>query len=394
MNIPKKSPHLDVLVSTAITFIILGILSFIFFNTKFLNPIYNSLKDFQSTDLYFSQYKSKSTALNKDVILVNIGDADRQQIAASLAELVKYKPKVIGLDVCFPERGDYTSDSALKAVLNHKNIVLASQFHYENNSKDPELVSTNDFFELSDQEGFGNFLGGSSSTVRYFAPFAELDTHRLMSFSTKILQIAYPEHFETLQSRKNKTEIINYRDENFLKIHIDDVIGNTQSTEFYEDKVILMGYMGDKSGRKVMEDLHVTPLNKSVSGVSVPDMYGVEIHAHSIAMMMNNEYINEVSYWLSVLIAVIICALHMYIFIFLFVKKHLWFHTLAKLIQLISFGLLFSLSIMVFHYFNLKIEPSLLLIGIIIAVDALYFAELLMMFLHKKFKVSTYFESH
>jgi CHASE2 domain-containing sensor protein len=392
MASPAKKPHVEVIVSTAITFLILGLLSFIFFNTKFLNPIYHSIKDFQSTDIYFSQYKAKAKGYNQDIVLVNIEDADRNQIANSLGELLNHKPTVIGLDVCFFDKKETQTDSILKSVLSSEKIILASQFDYS--SGNPEVLKTNDFFEVSNREGFGNFLGDSSATVRYVAPFVAVDNTQYLSFSSKILEIVSSECFETLKLRNNNTEIINYRDEDFIKIHINDISNGRFSRDFFKDKIILMGYMGDYSGRKVLEDLHVTPLNKNIGGISIPDMYGVEIHAHILAMMLEKQYINEMPTWISGLIAVVICALHMYVFIFLFVKNHLWFHVLAKMVQLVSFGILFAVSILIFHFFNVKMEPSLLLIGIILAVDALYFAELLMLFLQKKFGIRTYFHSH
>jgi CHASE2 domain-containing sensor protein len=404
----KKKKHVfrDVLISTIFTFLLILLLKLVFFNTHYLDPISNALSDFQFTDLYYSAIRSKSNAVNKDIVIVNIGDNSRAQIAEQLQIIESHGPKIIGLDVTFPQLKDSASDQALKEAL-HGNVpvVLASQFVYEAAGEEEahgshhetkakrDIITSNPFFEVEKQEGFGSFLAEEGTTTRYYKPFSVAGEGRLHSFSAKIAEIADKDAYTDLETRKKDSEVIHYTDESFITLDANEITADNPQLDILRGKIVLMGYMGPQLGTKVFEDLHLTPLNKSYGGHSIPDTYGIEIHAHVLSMILQRDYIHEPGKFMLFIISFFVALLHMYLFAYFFVEKHFWFHLAAKTIQLLSFALMLLVSLLVYHYFHVKLEPALLLIAVLLGVDALYLVEALIKWMHRKFRLESYFIS-
>jgi CHASE2 domain-containing sensor protein len=398
MNRKNRLFHRDVWLTAVLTFILIGLLSLLFYSTKFLNPIYNSLKDFEITDIYYSTYRTKTSDYSEDIVLVNIGDADREMISKVLDRIQNVKPKVIGIDVSFPELKNNEIDGRLKKSLSKDNLILASQIQYADgeghHAHRIKSLKSNEFFQVSGKEGYGNFLGEKNSTVRYYCPFViGHDGSRELAFTTRIIKKFSPEKSDILLKRDCDSEIINFGLKKYITIEIDQLLQDAKLADVMKGKCVLLGYMGNYGGAKVLDDLHVTPMNKSFGGVSIPDTYGVEIHADILSMILEKNYINESSTVLKWIIMVILCVLHLYVFAYFYVKKHIWFHVVAKSVQIISFGVLSFLAIGSYHWFNYKLEPSLLLVAVILSVDSLYFMEGIMAFFHKRNGADSYFIS-
>ncbi len=73
----------------------------------------------------------------------------------------------------------------------------------------------------------------------------------------------------------------------------------------------------------------------------------------------------------------LICFLHNFIFIWLYVHRHLWYHFFAKLIQLGTTILLIFLCIYLFKQFHIKLSASPFIIPVLLSVDLLYFYDTL-----------------
>lgn len=397
MNKLNKLFHRDVFLSTLFTYAIIGLLGLILrFETNFLNPLYKAIEDFQFTDIYYSTYKknNKDTAHKKDndeerIYLVNIADANRDSIAKMLKTISAYEPMAIGLDVSFSTLKSEKEDSLLRLTL-HGNIpvILASQFEPEVDT----LTTTHSSFGVENMEGYGNFLGEKENTVRFFYPFRYYNNKEIACFPAKILEVINANGFAKLKGRNNQTEIIHYSEKKFNVFEPGNIRQGNDSLNVLKGKYVMMGYMGPGYGKKDFEDIHLTPLNKSYGGHSVPDMYGVQIHAHVLAMMLDNSYIYEPSKYTVWLITFIITLFYMYFFMYYFVgKRHMWFHGVAKFTQLISFIALLIVALYLYGSAHTKIEPALLLLGVVLSVDALYFMDFLMKLLNRKFNINTYF---
>jgi CHASE2 domain-containing sensor protein len=390
--------HRDALLSVLFTYMLLGFLGLIFFNTKYLNPIYQALYDFEFTDFYYTLFDEPSKTIDPDIVLVNIGNKDRKAIANMVGVLAEYHPSVIGLDVCFIEQKDLATDSILKAALHGSTpLVLASQLMYLHDTTTvPEIQRTHPFFGVQRKEGYGSFLGQANRTVRYFQPYIQPKPDSLLyAFSTKMAKEHKPEAYAQLMQRGGRAEYINYRHTHFISIDADSVYVGHPGLEIIKGKVVLMGYLGDEDKPDRLEDLHLTPFNKSFGGHSVPDMYGVEIHAHILKMIFSGKYVFEPDKWLLRLLAFLLTLLHIYPFLYYFVKKHIWFHIVAKSMQLLSSGIIFIICMYLFHYFDIRMEPAYLIYAVILSVDALYFLDGIAKYLHRKYALESYFmESH
>jgi CHASE2 domain-containing sensor protein len=393
---PKFLFHRDVLLSSILTFAILFLLKLVIFNTKYLDPVSQALGDFQFTDLYYSQFQKQHTDIDTNIVIVNIGENDRQSLIQELQIIKSFEPKVIGLDVTFVSQKEPATDSLLRAEL-HGNIpiILTSNIVYDQEQKGNtfSIESSHPFFEKQKEEGYGNFLSKEGHAVRYYAPFLKREGSQIASLSARIVEVFNKDAYDELLARNRKSEIINYRSNNFPKLDVSDIYGSADLS-FLSGKIVLMGYMGPNFSQKVFEDNHLTPLNKSYGGHAVPDMYGVEIHANIISMILSGSYIREVPMWFTLVLAFLICVLHMYAFIYLFIYQHKWFHFVAKIIQLLSFGIIVFVALIFYGALDLKLEPSYIVVGVVLSCDALYFYQGFAEMAHKKFGFNSLFVSH
>ena len=120
-------------------------------------------------------------------------------------------------------------------------------------------------------------------------------------------------------------------------------------------------------------------------------MNGLVIHANIISMALDNSYIKKVPSWLTLLIAILVCWLHMSFFIRYYLEDHIWFHLAAKIAQVISAIFFVWLSIYLFDSFRLKVDLKWSILVIIMAVDVIYFYEAWAVWMHKKYKFRTIF---
>src|SRR5262249_28575032 len=127
-------------------------------------------------------------------------------------------------------------------------------------------------------------------------------------------------------ARKKKEELINFRgnmevmqlgydteknDETnaskyptmFATLDAEQILRGEFVPAMFEDKIVMMGYLGDYLGAPAWEDKFFTPLNKRVAGRANPDMFGLVLHANAVCMILNEDYINEIPEWLQYTIA-------------------------------------------------------------------------------------------
>ena len=126
---------------------------------------------------------------------------------------------------------------------------------------------------------------------------------------------------------------------------------------------MIMGYLGDYVGDLAFEDKFYTPLNKKLSGRANPDMFGLVLHANAVAMILNEDYINELDDWQMYLIAFVVCLLTVALFYFIDEKLPIWYDALSVVIQLIQIVVIMGIIIMVFAKLSLKLDLSLTLLA-------------------------------
>lgn len=380
---PMKYFNINILIPTLLIFVIMSLLVLIPLNRlSFLDPVSQNLGDFDFYDMVYTQMREEPPP-DTNIVIVNIGKLPRGQIAEQLEMLIRYKPKVIGLDALFLQQKDPEIDKRLqKAITSFKNLILVNKvedFNQDSN-KYFSLTSSIEQFRTKATEGFANFpeKSGTFRTIREFRPTVAFEDTNINAFALEIVKKAAPSMLEKLMERGNETEDINYRGnyQKFYFIDADELQLNDNDFSFVEDKIVLLGFMGETIDDQSLEDRFFTPLNPKYSGRSLPDMYGVVIHANIISMILNEDYIDKMSFPLAFVIAFIVGYLNCFFIISIRKRWKDLLGTLTKIsIFLQSIAYLY-LSIVIFHYFNYKPDLTLSVAVVFLGGTALDFYNL------------------
>ncbi|MBK5272546.1 MAG: CHASE2 domain-containing protein, partial [Bacteroidia bacterium] len=316
--------------------------------------------------------------------------ADREGIAYAIEKTASMNPKVMGLDAYFEGPRDPYKDSLLEAVFNkNRNLVVISRIEWDHHGKGKFLK---DFYDSTHRlTGFGNLTGEEGGTMRNFSPYEKIDDSVHYSFPAMLVKQYSPEAFKRLKKRHDHNEIINYtrRTHQYLIIEAEDLLNDNVDESAIKGKIALLAYISEDEHD--IEDKVFTPLNEKFAGKSIPDMNGIVVHANIISMILDNNYIKKLPSWVNILVAILIGWLHMSFFIRYYLENHIWFHLVAKFAQLLSAIFFVYIGIYLFDKFAIKLDMSLTLIVIVLAVDIIYFYEAFAVWMHKKFIYKTVF---
>ena len=381
----------DTLFATISVFLVMGLFVFIPFNLHFLDPIKLALTDLDFNDLSYSALKSHgSNAVDDKIVIVNIGKAGRDTIAAVINKLHDGNTKAIGLDVLFLSPKDSATDQLLAtAIKGTDNIVLSDKLDWEKDG----LHHSGYFAPYSSHIGYVNFIGEEGGSIRQFSPFETWKDTVNKSFAAAVVQLADGVQYKRLQKRGNDVERINYarQAQQYLTVDYSDLLNNRVEPAVVYNKIVLIGIVNNDASD--IEDKHFTPLNEKFAGKSIPDMNGVILHANIISMILENNYIKHIPFWINWLLAFVLCWLFLAVVIRYYLQNNYWFHLVAKVLQLIIAILFIFIGIFVRKYFSLHLDLASTLVAIVISVDVLYFYEGFAKWLHKEFYYKTIFKT-
>lgn len=350
-----------------------------------INPLIKAVQDLTFSDLYFSKIRTteKSDTTASNIYLVDIDSRGnfetRKQLVSLLTELnkAKNKPKVIGIDVMFKYKVDRTVDDELSYLLKNENMVLVDELvenEYEENEYQPFPLL--DKFSKNCTIAYGHqyIAKDGRKTERSYIPI-----HRYDNNNSEIKHFAYAvaEKFDSsisnvFEKRINlyKQQMINYRGNYAEKvISIED----TNKYHLLKDKIVLIGLckynyshfinsLGATDSTqlaKYTDDLHWTPKNQSIVGRSAPDMYGIEIQAHIVASIINDDTIAS-SWFFSKVIQLLGAGLIYFFLLYLYKRKKMMFLVFKIVIQFVfALGFLF-LSIFQIPLFNYYLDYTIL----------------------------------
>ncbi|MCX6258350.1 MAG: CHASE2 domain-containing protein [Bacteroidia bacterium] len=362
---------------------------------KPFNYVAKALKEVQLTDIYFSKLHNDNADTN--IILVNIEDLDRSGIARLINIINSDCPKVIAIDVFFSKHPDKAGDSLLAdAFLSAgSKIVLAEFYNPQTNKPDTAYKIFNNY-----DYGHADLPNNEDGTevVRDFTPMIKYNGREMWAFSAMVARKYSPERFDALKARNNQEELINYIGDinSYARVSYSEIMQPGQKAlTLFKDKIVILGFAGGKCRTTDdMEDLFYTPVNPHYYGRAHPDMFGMVIHANIVSMILKGSYIHVLPNWLVILISFIIVYLHVAFFVWLFVKKHIWYHLSVKLIQLFSFSLILLLIFYLFRLTSVLIYTKYMLLGVILSADILYFYEALALFGNKWLGIKSFFVNH
>lgn len=361
----------------------MGLLTLIPFNLHVLDPLKLALTDISFTDLSFAELKShRDNGMDDRIVIVNIGNANRTEIAAVINKVDQSQPKAIGLDVLFLTPKEPIGDSVLaKAIAQSPAIVLSNKLEFENDSSGAE----NYFSHYSNHVGYVNFVGEKQGVIRYFSPFEKWKDSLHFSFAAAVVKVSDELKLKALQKRSHDLELINYSREadQYFTIDFKDLLSAKTSQTVFSNKIVLIGFVDNNPAN--IEDKHFTPLNEKFVGKSIPDMNGVVIHANIISMILDNNYIKKSPTWLNWFLALLVTWFFMAYVIKYYLENHIWSHLVLKTIQLIITVFFIYMAIVFSKYLTVTVSLSAALGGIILSVDVLYFYVGFALWAHKKF---------
>ena len=389
----------DTIFSTLWVFVFIVVLGSIPINFYFLNPLKLAMKDFDFNDMAYAKLgKGKDTKLDSTIVIINIGDLDREGLAMLIDKTASYGPRAIGLDVWMEEAREPAKDSFMQAVVSRTpNLVLASRF--KGAADKDEGVYFSNYFKpyASGTEGYVNFFDEEIATLRIWNPTLKVRIDsttkiRHPSFVYSLLRLYDSAILKTLPSKKK--EIINYtrRTHQYQIIEPNDLLFDKVDTSAIRGRIALLGYINTDPTN--IDDKKFTPMNEKFYGKTVPDMNGIVVHANIISMVLEKNYIKKLPLWVVWLVAIFIGWLHMSFFIRYYLENHIWFHLVAKIAQLASAIFFTYVGIYLFDRYRIKLDMKLSLIVIIMAVDVIYFYEAWAVWMHKKFGYQTVFKPH
>jgi CHASE2 domain-containing sensor protein len=371
------------------------------------DPISQALTDFELTDYAFSNLRP-DPLVDQRIVLVNLAP-NRGLIAQQIMKIKQHKPKVIGIDSFFdcegglydtlncPQLLDTLGNLMLSnAIQEAGNVVMVTRLLQTRELEKKNEIDVYDSIEYSDEmfskyatNAYANLPTGADyqedvKLCRSLFPKMKVNGKDELAFSVQVAMKYDSLKAKKFLARDKEEEIIDFKGNVELQ---DNRLGSLQSKELsttrypimfyavdweqllrdeyikdiFEGSIVMMGSMGDYFGDPSWEDKFFTPLNKKVAGRANPDMFGLVVHANAVAMILNEDYVNELPVWLQVTIAIVICFFTVILFILIDNHLPLWFDTLSVVIQVVLLLTVSGLIIYCFATYTFKLDLSLTL---------------------------------
>lgn len=375
------------------------------------DPISQALTDFEMTDYAFSNLRP-DPLVDERIVIVNIGELDRRNLAQQINIIRQFKPRVIGIDSYFNCEGrlrDSVNCPALldtlgnllleDAIKQAGNVVLVSKLLQKaKTSLDPEAGSLQDSVEYSDlsfrlyaKNGFANLITDPPAVYqedvkqcRSFVPKYKVNDEDQYAFGVQMTMMFDSAKTKRFLARNQDEEIINYRGnvemqdirlkmvraretattrypQMFYAIDVDQLFNLEFDSSLFKDKIVIMGFLGSSFGDPSWNDKYFTPLNKKVAGRANPDMFGVVVHANIVAMILKEDYVNALTNWQKYAIAFLVCFLTVALFIKIDRNLPAWFDTLSVTIQVVQILAISGMIVYFFAHFTFKLDLAITL---------------------------------
>ena len=251
--------------------------------------------DFTISDFYNIVADGRDLAhLDDNIVIVNLDNSDRAEIAGLLNMISLCGPKAVGLDVTFDDRRE--GDSLLLEAIAMTPALVQPLNLLPVQGSDSFALGGYSYFYRPGDDGFASSALPSkyaNSTIREFRTvFPTRDAGSLPSFSLALARIADPDAAAELEQRGNKLEIINYHSRRFRCYEPSELLDHAEELA---GRVVLLGALHEKG------DLHPTPVNSMMAGIF--------IHANSLATVLDRAYMTSTPRWLQWLFGFLLCYL-------------------------------------------------------------------------------------
>lgn len=303
--------------------------------------------DFTVVDLYNMVADNRAVShLDDNVIVVNIDNCGRNEIADILNVVSLAGAGSVGLDVLFED--ERAGDAYLLDAIRHsRKLVMPISVRSDSSATaDGRFhIDMRSYFCHPDDGKFnaldGDTIGGDTRYAAASMPskyeggmvremqtsFILGETDTVLSFPVELARVTDPEAYGKLRSRNRLLENITYHSRRFALLEPEELLANPDTVS---GRIVLIGALHERG------DLHPTPVDAV--------MPGVLIHAHSLATILDNAYMTAIPEWLNILIGFAVC--------FLVVFTHVTIESGAKglILRLLQLALLW-LIIQVGYWF-------------------------------------------
>ncbi|MFN8358314.1 MAG: CHASE2 domain-containing protein [Candidatus Kapaibacterium sp.] len=360
---------------TTLIFGVLFVINSLPINSDFFDPLQQAFKDFELTDIVYSQLLDEAPKrIDTNIVIVNIGALNRSEIAAVIRRVMSIRPKLAAVDAMFLRDVSPEETMSLVRTFNdYDNIVLAEQLTREEDSPVGSIPGITHDSLRPKKSGYVNFPSavGTYRTIRTVTPFENVGTQEHCAFAVQIAALISPEDVAYLRERNNQTESINYQKLNsFVRVDFPQVLDTSISIDFMTGKIVLFGYLGEHlNDRNSYDDRYFTPVNKRYAGKSFPDMFGVEIHANVLSMIIHRDYVNSMSTAVNVVVSWAFCWIVILLFTLIDDKFPNYYDLISKTLQITTIILLLFLVIVCFDYFRYHFDSALATLSVALAAD-------------------------
>lgn len=376
-----------------------------------------------------SEYREKVNGIQEydtNIVLVNIGHLNRLQLGQLIGSVSRFEPKVIGLDILFDkdldpnpiiQPGMSKDSSALISTLVLSDYLNACpNIVYGRQGYIPDSIEFDGYYDSLDyttpyvMNGLNNRVPAlvnlyqppesreGMAVCRKFMPgaFIKKDSVYMDHFTSAMLKIYMPEKYDQLKKRGNILEYINYTGNifpqeltymmpqevfkqkfpypRFLAYDVNTFFEETDE-DFLEElhrkikgKIVILGYLNSElaSKDKVHYDDFFTPLNPQYVGKATKDMYGAVVHANALAMMIHENYIDEMPNWLGELIGLIVTYIVFASYRPIYNDYKNWYDGLTKFLGIAMSIILLIIIGLVFDVWDYEINFSAFYFAIIL----------------------------
>ena len=275
---------------------------------------------------YDIQRRQTAPVHSNEIALVDISDiigpTARVEIADLLDAIYAMDPKLIGVDVFFPESRQSSNpiaveiDSILEETVHRisdKTVFVCQLDSFDSGQN--EYRHINHSFFITDQEpddsvqlseGYANLLQNSSGRdISNYTIRQKAEGKYVWSFAAQIVS-DYIDETEDL----DRNPIIRFEPTDFFCMSAEEL-----DPDSIRDRIVLVGDMRDRG------DSHLTPLGM---------MQGMEIHAYAVQTILHFEDLASAPVWLLVLICLVVCFFYTFVLFFIDFKLDVNSNNLLK----------------------------------------------------------------
>lgn len=297
--------------------------------------------------------------LDSTIVIVNIDNCNRDEIAETIELLGLCETKAIGVDIFFdsPTSND---QNLIQAIESCENIVLPVYMCYDT-EQDIFTKGNGSFFYKNFPEnkyyGAINLVGDNMhSIIREFRREFPCINDTIPNFVARLTELSSSISYKRLNARNNKYETIWFPSKEFSIIKPIDIL---EKCNYLQGKIVLLGTVSDYS------DFHITPIDYQ--------MPGVILHAYALSTILNDEYVYQCSEFIVWIISILLCAIIVVINIIL--RQNNLGNLIVRILQMVILYLIVLIGCNLFVYKHICIDfaKPLLLVGLgLVATDIWY----------------------